>query len=59
MNSDAPPRRVAHALREAVRQAELAELTRMPQQGKVLACVADQPVSSHYIIPVLAVVVTT
>ena len=26
----------------------LAELTRLPHQGKVMACVADQPVRSHY-----------
>ena len=45
---DVPPRREARALRDATRQAEAAALTNLPQQGKVMACVADQPVSSHY-----------
>ena len=46
--ADVEPRRESRALREAVRRTDLADLTRLPQQGKVLSCVADQPVSSHY-----------
>ena len=46
--SDIQPGREARALRDAARQADLAALTSLPQQGKVMACVADQPVSSHY-----------
>ena len=42
------PRHEARQVRDALRQRELADLVAKPQQGKVMNCVAAQPVSSHY-----------
>lgn len=45
---EVPVRRASTTIREALRAHHLAELVARPQQGKVMACVAPQPVSSHY-----------
>ena len=47
-DKEVPMRRESRALRDAARQVELTELTALPQQGRVMSCVASQPVSSHY-----------
>ena len=41
-------RREAGQVRDALRQRELADLVARPHQGKVMSCVAAEPVSSHY-----------